>query len=199
MGLDMESSIATIPASFGPRPKNVFMGVQSYTAADWKLLPTVFAPIYLKNELPDENYDGYISLIEVVMQSCARSVTADDLTDIEENWRSFHTYYESHIYSRQWHRLHTCLSVVHQLLHVAEAISSSGPMSVYDQWSMERLCGTFTFLVASRVSVNRNLALTLLSLEQRHQLRFVLGYPKTDVVLSQIRIHLGQPDRDWIR
>ena len=72
-------------------------------------------------------------------------------------------------------RLPACLPVFHQLLHVADALDWLGPMHVYSQWGMERMCGMITRTAKSRVSANRNMELTLLLTEQKHILGYVLN------------------------
>lgn len=73
------------------------------------------------------------------------------------------------------YRLSACLPVFHQLLHVANGLDWLGPMHVYSQWSMERLCGMITRTAKSRVSANRNMEITLLLTEQKHMLGFVVN------------------------
>jgi len=64
---------------------------------------------------------------------------------------------------------------MHQLVHVADALEWLGPMHVYSQWGMERMCGMITRTAKSRVDANRNMELTLLLTEQKHLLGFVLN------------------------
>ena len=64
---------------------------------------------------------------------------------------------------------------MHQLLHVADGLKWLGPMHVYSQWGMERMCGMITRTAKSRVAANRNMELTLLLTEQKHMLGYVLS------------------------
>lgn len=64
---------------------------------------------------------------------------------------------------------------MHQLLHVADGLKWLGPMHVYSQWGMERMCGMITRTAKSRVAANRNMELTLLLTEQKHMLGYVLN------------------------
>jgi len=64
---------------------------------------------------------------------------------------------------------------MHQLLHVPNGLTWLGPMHVYSQWRMERMCGMITHTAKSRVAANRNMELTLLMTEQRHILGYVLN------------------------
>jgi len=75
----------------------------------------------------------------------------------------------------QIHRLPACLPVMHQLLHVADGLMWLGPMHVYSQWGMERMCGMITRTAKSRVAANRNMEITLLLTEQKHMLGYVLN------------------------
>lgn len=72
-------------------------------------------------------------------------------------------------------RLPACLPVMHQLLHVADGLQWLGPMHVYSQWGMERMCGMITRTAKSRVAANRNMELTLLQTEQKHVIGYVLN------------------------
>ena len=64
---------------------------------------------------------------------------------------------------------------MHQLLHVADGLKWLGPMHVYSQWEMERMCGMITRTAKSRVDANRNMEITLLLTEQKHMLGYVLN------------------------
>lgn len=64
---------------------------------------------------------------------------------------------------------------MHQLVHVADGLKWLGPMHVYSQWGMERMCGMITRTAKSRVDANRNMELTLLLTEQKHMLGYVLN------------------------
>ena len=64
---------------------------------------------------------------------------------------------------------------MHQLVHVADGLKWLGPMHVYSQWGMERMCGMITRTAKSRVNPNRNMELTLLLTEQKHLLGYVMN------------------------
>ena len=106
----------------------------------------------------------------------------------------FYTYYEKYFYAYKWERLAACLPVFHQLLHVADFVNdigrnfadeyigiierltlslTIGPMHVYAQWGMERLCGMITRTAKSKVKANRNMENTMLLTEAKHCLGYV--------------------------
>jgi len=64
---------------------------------------------------------------------------------------------------------------MHQLVHVADGLEWLGPMNLYSQWGMERMCGMITRTAKSRVDANRNMEITLLLTEQKHMLGYVLS------------------------
>lgn len=110
---------------------------------------------------------------------CAELATDETTTDeiiarVEAGLIQFNQYYEKRYYAQKWEKLSACLPVFHQLLHVADGMRWIGPMHVYSQWTMERVCGMITRTAKSRVAANRNMELTLLLTEQKFSLSYVL-------------------------
>lgn len=173
---EIAESAPTLPAIFGPLPRNFIEHIHHMTAAEWQLFTVLLAPVYLKDILPDEDYNSFLCLVEAIQISCDRVLTEVDLLDISQRIHDFSVYYEKRYYRMEWLRLKSCLPVFHQLLHVPQALRWAGPMYVYSQWAMERFCGTFAGMAKSRVATNRNLSNTLVMLEQKHSLVHVLDH-----------------------
>lgn len=148
--------------------------VHNFTAAEWEHFGLLLAPIYLKDVLPEYDYQEYINLVDIVIITKLPSLNQSQVSELEDRIIRFYEYYEERFYGGSWRRLHACLPVFHMLLHVAWGIRVAGPMGTYDQWSLERILGLLTWHVSSRVEVNRNLELNLLISEQRNMLRFVM-------------------------
>lgn len=87
---------------------------------------------------------------------------------------------EEYFYRYDWERLGACRPVFHQLRHVAEAIRWAGPMYVYWQYPMERLCGMIKFQIKSRQKTNVNIANVQMMVEQTNLLPFVLDHVDAD-------------------
>ncbi|KAA8910226.1 hypothetical protein FN846DRAFT_905085 [Sphaerosporella brunnea] len=146
------------------------------------------------------------------MNDATENVLSDaDIEKVEDAFCRFLEYYENTFYCLKWSQLPACLPVFHQLAHVADALRWIGPMPIYAQWGMERMCGILTRTAKSRVNANRNMELTLEMTEQKNMLGLVLhpddwapaAVPDNDVadadgniLLSQVfghRMSLSQP------
>lgn len=174
IGKDMASSAATFPASFGEPIRDFAEHCQRLKAAEWKNITLLMAPIYMKGRLPDVDYIEFLNLIDAVRLSVDNMIAEGEIPVIEQRLRRFVHYYENRYYGRSWERLSSCLPVIHQVLHVAQAIRWLGPMYVYSQWPMERVCGMIAASAKSRVCANRNMGLTMLLNEQRNHIPYVL-------------------------
>lgn len=169
-------SAPTMPSLFGPLLRNFIEHIHEMTAAEWQLFTFTLAPVYLKDVLPDEDYQEFISLVEAIQLACDYLITRNELVEIDQRIQRFSRYYEQRYYRMEWARLKVCLPVFHQILHVPQALRWTGPMYVCSQWAMERLCGTFAGMAKSRVSTNRNLSNTITMLEQRSTLVYVIDH-----------------------
>lgn len=170
------NSASTFPLLFGPLLRNLIAHIHEMTAAEWQLFTFLLGPVYLKDLLPDEDYKEFLSLVEGIAIACDYVVTEADLVELEQRMEQFSKYYERRYYRLEWLRLKSCLPVFHQILHVSQALRWAGPMYVYSQWGMERLCGTFASMAKSRVATNRNLSNTLIMVEQKNSLIYTVSY-----------------------
>ncbi|KDQ05685.1 hypothetical protein BOTBODRAFT_122378, partial [Botryobasidium botryosum FD-172 SS1] len=55
-------------------------------------------------------------------------------------------------------RLPACLSTIHSLLHIPDYLEWLGPLWVYWEFAMERLCGRLRGLVWSRINPYNSLS-----------------------------------------
>lgn len=161
--------------------RNFLEYMNQMTAAEWQLFTFLLAPVYMKDVLPDEDYNEYISLVEAIQISCDYVLTLEDILDMDEGIVRFNEYYQRRYYRMEWARLKACLPVFHQILHVPQALCWAGPLYVYSQWAMERFCGTLARSAKSRVATNRNISNNLVILEQKNTLVYVVdqGTPET--------------------
>lgn len=95
----------------------------------------------MKRRLPKEDYQELINLVDALNLCCDYEITTTEILAVESRPKRFAEYYERRYYGRCWERLSACLPVFHQVLHVANGIRWAGPMYVYWQWPMERVCG----------------------------------------------------------
>ncbi|KAI5850570.1 hypothetical protein DFP73DRAFT_472778 [Morchella snyderi] len=170
----MEDSAVFFPASFGDTIRNFAEHSHHLKAAEWKTFTLLMAPIYLIDRLPKRDYDPLLNLIDAVNLCCDYEISEGDLDVIEERLKRFVVYYEQIYYRRLWERLPACLPVIHQILHVIDGIRWAGPMYVYWQWPMERVCGIIAWTAKSRVQANRNMAITMAVNERRNHLPYVI-------------------------
>jgi hypothetical protein len=136
---------------------------------------TILLPIYLQDALPEDHYDNFCHLMEAIGLATDNSLTEEQIAEVEEKLVTFSEYYEKAFYGQRYENLAACLPVFHQIIHVAHALRWIGPMHVYSQWAMERMCGILTRTCKSRVSANRNIELTLIMTEQKHMMGYVLS------------------------
>lgn len=176
MSRDIASSAATFPLIFGPLLRNFLEYINGMTAAEWQLFTFLLGPVYLKDLLPKEDYDQFISLVEGIQLSCDYVLSENDLVIMDRRMREFSQYYERRYYRGEWGRLKACLPVFHQILHVPQALRWAGPMYAYSQWAMERFCGTLAGMAKSRVATNQNISNTLVMLEQKNSLVYVVDH-----------------------
>jgi hypothetical protein len=123
--------------------------------------------------LPTIDYDAFITLLEAIRICLQPSVSDDDIARVQTTMKRFLDYYELRYYARQYDRLPACLPVFHQLAHVADFLNILGPMWVYSQWVMERVCGMMVVSARNRFTANRNLQINLLLQEQRHLIPYL--------------------------
>jgi hypothetical protein len=197
IGEDQEASARNFPSSFGRAPRNFASHCHEFSGEEWKQQATLFLPIYLQDVLPEEHYDQFCKLMYAMNMATDITLTDNDIKEVEDTIFKFSEYYETTFYARKWDRLSACLPVFHQLIHVADALRWIGPMHVYAQWAMERMCGMLTKTAKSRVKANRNMELTLQMTEQKHVLGFVL-HPEdwNPVKVADNHPHLDDLDLD---
>lgn len=170
------ASAPNVPLLFGPMLRNFLEYLHQMTASEWQLFTFLLAPVYLKDVLPDHDYEEFISLVEAIQLSCDYTLTSEDCLEIDQRIIRFSKYYETRYYRMEWGRLKSCLPVFHQILHVPQALHWAGPMYVYSQWAMERFCGTLAGMAKSRVATNRNISNSLSMVEQKNALLYVIDH-----------------------
>ena len=175
IGKDQKASAPTVPAQFGRAPRDFSKHCHHFSGEEWKMQSSMFLPIYLKDKLPEEDYKAFCHLTKTIELATAISLTDRVIDTVEKGFAEFNKYYEDRFYGQKWERLPACLPVIHQLLHVHHGLRWVGPMHVYAQWAMERVCGSMTRTAKSRVCANRNMELTLLATEQKLSLSYVLA------------------------
>lgn len=186
IGKDSAASAATVPALFGDPVRDFAEHCHHLKAAEWKIFTFLLAPIYLKRRLPDKDYDEFLNLVDALHLSCDYEITENEIMVVEERLRRFVTYYEARYYAKRWEKLPACLPVFHQVLHVAQGIRWAGPMYVYWQWPMERVCGMIAGSAKSRVSANRNMAISIVQNEQRNHLPYVVSCPDSGGAVDEL-------------
>ena len=175
IGLDQKASAKTVPGAFGRAPRDFSKHCHHFSGEEWKMQSTMFLPIYLKDRLPDVDYQAFCDLTRTIELATETTITDADIENIKTRFAAFNKYYEDRFYARKWDTLQACLPVIHQLLHVHDGLRWIGPMHVYAQWAMERMCGSMTRTAKSRVSANRNMEITLLLTEQKYALSYRLA------------------------
>lgn len=168
IGQDMEQSSATFPALFGDRIRSIYYHCHEWKAAEWSNWVRIFAPVYLKGNLPEEDYEEFMSLVSVINTCCDYTNTLLERQDVRVRMARFLEYYERRYYREEWARLPAMRPVFHYLAHAADSLSECGPGWVYWQFPMERLCGIISSRVKSRVQANKNLSNIVLLEEQKN-------------------------------
>jgi hypothetical protein len=174
IGEDQQASSCSLPYSFGRAPRNFAAHCHEFSGEEWKQQATLFLPIYLQDVLPREHYEQFCALTQAMNDATENIITDPEIDAVEDALCKFLGYYERTFYNMEWAQLPACLPVFHQLAHVADALRWIGPMPIYAQWGMERMCGILTSSAKSRVDANRNMELTLQKIEQKHMLGFVV-------------------------
>ncbi|KAI5836990.1 hypothetical protein DFP73DRAFT_488013, partial [Morchella snyderi] len=133
----MDKSRRTFPSAFGENIRSI-ENFSDYKAAEWSNWTMIFAPIYLKGALPEENYQEFTSLVTAMTESCDYTNTKAERFDVRIRFAKFLAYYEKRFYCFKWDRLPAMRPVSHHLAHVADSLESGGPGWVYWQFPMER-------------------------------------------------------------
>ncbi|KAA8914894.1 hypothetical protein FN846DRAFT_770669 [Sphaerosporella brunnea] len=138
VGNAFEDSAGFYPFAFGDPLRNFTRHCHELKAAEWAIVTKQAAPIFLKTLLPEEDYNGFLYLVDAITLLEKPSLTRTEQKQIGSLLNSFSHYYEARFYCKQWDRLRVCLPTFHQLLHMKDAIVDLGPAYVFWQWPMER-------------------------------------------------------------
>jgi hypothetical protein len=168
IGHDMMKSCHTFPLHFGEAVRDFWEHCHHMKAAEWKNFSLILLPVYLQDRLPDEDYQAFIDSITAIRICLQPSIQASDIAVVRQRMKDFLEYYEHRYYALRFDRLPACLPVFHQLAHVVDFLDTLGPMWVYSQWVMERVCGLIVRTADNRFTANRNLEINLLLQEQRN-------------------------------
>jgi hypothetical protein len=174
IGRAFEESAAYFPTAFGDPLRNFHRHCHELKAAEWSIVTRQAAPIFLKSLLPQEDYDGYLLIVDALLLLEKHTLTMEEIETVKDLIIKFSQYYEGRFYQQQWERLRVCLPTMHQLLHMYESLTAIGPSYIYWQWPMERLCGMITQTAKSRSAANQNIANSMVQDEQMNYLAYVL-------------------------
>jgi hypothetical protein len=125
------------------------------------------------NRLPSEDYQAFIEFLETIRICLQPCIGNADIQRVRLGMKCFLEYYEHRYYAMQFDRLPACLPVFHQLAHVADFLNILGPMWVYSQWVMERMCGLMVRNARNHYTANRNMEINLLLQEQRNVIPYL--------------------------
>jgi hypothetical protein len=125
------------------------------------------------SRLPGEDYRAFIDLLEAIRVCLQPCILATEIEQVRGQMRCFLEYYEQRYYALQFERLPACLPVFHQLAHVVDFLDTLGPMWVYSQWVMERVCGLMVRTAENHFTANRNMEINLLLQEQRNLIPYL--------------------------
>lgn len=137
IGADQERSKSSIPASIG-EVDNIAKYMGSMSSASWFSWTLNQSLVYFYDRLPPRHFAGYSNFVQIVRLSGQRRLYHHEIDQIDTLVRKFITYFENEIYKFDIKRIHVWRPVVHQLMHITEAIRNFGPMSSYSQWTIER-------------------------------------------------------------
>lgn len=165
IGRDMRKSSKSFPPCMGDGIRDIVEHSGDFKAAEWKVWTTILSPIYLKRFLPPNLYDGYMLLVDAINLCCEYSLSASDLSKIENLMCDFLNHYEQEYYQYRYDRLPAMKPTMHQLAHIIHSIKCAGPPRTFWQFSMERQCGVLAKSVRSRAGANANMANLILTRE----------------------------------
>jgi hypothetical protein len=114
-----------------------------------------------------------MDFITAVQTCLERSVTLQQISAVHGMLKSFLAYYEKRYYQMENTRLPVCLSVFHQIAHVADYLKIPRPMWVYSLWVTERLYGMIVLCARNCATANRNIEVNLLLQEQRNVIPYL--------------------------
>jgi hypothetical protein len=184
IGRAFEESASHFPASFGDPLRNFYTHCHELKAAEWSIVTRQAAPIFLKTLLPQEDYNGYLLLVDAILLLEKHDLAMAEIERAKNLLSQFSQYYERRFYQQQWERLRACLPTFHQLLHMHEFLKAIGPAYIYWQWPMERLCGMITQTAKSRSAANQNMANVMIQDEQMNYLSYVLPTDPNDACFT---------------
>ncbi|RPB09159.1 hypothetical protein P167DRAFT_470209, partial [Morchella conica CCBAS932] len=91
---DMVASANTFPTLFGDPIRNFAEHCHHLKAAEWRTFAFLLAPIYLKGNLPDEDYEHYLNLIDAIQLACDNEITVIEVLAVGRRIKRFIRYYE---------------------------------------------------------------------------------------------------------
>ncbi|KAI5810374.1 hypothetical protein BZA77DRAFT_254968, partial [Pyronema omphalodes] len=91
---DMVASANTFPTLFGDPIRNFAEHCHHLKAAEWRTFALHLAPIYLKDNLPDEDYEHYLNLIDAIQLACDNEITVLEVQAVRRRIARFIRYYE---------------------------------------------------------------------------------------------------------
>jgi hypothetical protein len=71
------------------------------TAAEWQLFTFMLGPVYLKDLLPEQDYEEFISLIEEIQLCCDYSLTHEQIENVKAWMKRFSKSYVDRYYKME--------------------------------------------------------------------------------------------------
>ncbi|RPA72155.1 hypothetical protein BJ508DRAFT_335347, partial [Ascobolus immersus RN42] len=148
-----------------------------YKTIDWYTWVLHQSPIFLQDLLPDVHFRGYILFVRAFQATLKKSYSNDEMDELENLWLQFSEYYETQLYKLRYKRLHYCLPIFHQILHIAEYTRRLGPMYAQSQFPMERVIRVLKAMLKSMSDPNQNMTNRMSDNEMNNLLSFLAPLP----------------------
>ncbi|QRV74497.1 Transposase family tnp2 [Ceratobasidium sp. AG-Ba] len=131
----------TIPAQFVGTIPNIDKDFGLYKAEAHSFWFTHLGPILLNGVLPNEYYEHYLAMREIIVWCLELEISLAEVDELEVKIREWVQEYERLYYRYDHDRLPACVLTIHALLHITYYIRRTGPLSATWSFVMERFCG----------------------------------------------------------
>ena len=123
------------PSDIGRIPSKIQLSFAGFTADQWRSWAVLFSLHFLKDVLPNRDYNCWYSFVKACSLLCPRSINATKLAEADEYIMKFCTKFVD-LYSME-----CCTMNMHLHGHLMECISDYGPVNSFWCFAFERMNG----------------------------------------------------------
>ena len=94
--------------------------------------------------LPSEAVKGWFLFTRICQLACKWNLCESDVVELEGKIVAFFEHFRDYYFNLRDERVQLCRYVIHELLHLPDAIRDCGPICLLAQWNTENYIGSIT-------------------------------------------------------